>query len=325
MLKNVEFYLKENLDDDVVIENWGDKNKLPLFLQSNYNYFEVKIHNRQIILAEVLEDSPNVEQLQKHLMQIKSQTEYPLVLLYNELSRYRRKSLIENRISFLIKDGQMYMPFLGLDLSKVPEIIEKEAKPFTTPAQIAYLFFLYNHNSIVNVTDFAKKMNFNIMTASRALNDLFHANLINYEVSGKTGRSKEYKRISNPEYFNKGKDYLKSPVRKIVHTIKEPEGAYLAGLDALSSLSMLNPEKKSVYAISKDNFYNSNIEIVKNWDLINDMNLVELEIWNYDPQLFSKDHYVDLMSLYLSLRDLKDERVEQALDEVLQGESWYMV
>ncbi|MBS3991856.1 MAG: MarR family transcriptional regulator [Erysipelothrix sp.] len=324
MIKSLVSYLKENLDDEVLVKKWEDKNKLPLLLQSSYNYYETRILNHQIILIEIMENSPNVEQLQKHLMQIRNQTEYPLVLLFNEISRYRRKSLIKNRISFLIKDGQMYMPFLGLDLNKVSEFIEREAKPFTTPAQIAYLFFLYNYDSIVNVTDFAKKMNFNTMTASRALNDLYNANLITYELSGMTGRSKEYKRISNPEYLNKGKDYLKSPVWKIVHAVKEPKGAYLAGLDALSNLSMLNPQKKSVYAISKDNFYKGNIEIVKNKDLISDMNLVELEIWNYDPKLFTKSIHVDLMSLYLSLRDLKDERVEQALDEVLQGESWYM-
>lgn len=325
MIKSVLTYLKENINNDVVINTWEDKNQLPLYLRHSYNYYEMKILDQLSVLMEVKEDSPNIEQLQKHILQIRNHTKYPIVLLYNELSRYRRKSLIENRISFLIKDGQMYLPFLNLDLNKAPEFIENKSKPFSTPAQIAYLFFLYNPESVVNVTDFAKKMNFNTMTASRALNDLFNTNLITYEVSGKTGRSKEYNRISDPEYFEIGKDYLKSPVREIVYTIKEPEGACLAGIDVLSNLSMLNPPRNSVYAISKDVFYNTNIEIIKNRDLIDDMKLVELEIWNYNPKLFLNNNHIDLMSLYLSLRDLKDERVEQALNEVLQGESWYMV
>jgi len=325
LIKSVLTYLKENINDDVMINSWEDKSQLPLLLRNNYNFFRMEILNQQSILMEVKEDSPNIEQLQKHIFQIRNHTKYPIVLLYNELSRYRRRSLIENRISFLIKDGQMYLPFLGLDLNKATEFIENKSKPFSTPAQIAYLFFLYNPESVVNVTEFAKKMNFNSMTASRALNDLYNTRLITYEVSGKTGRSKEYKRISDPEYFNIGKDYLKSPVREIVYTIKEPEGACLAGLYALSNSSMLNPPKNYVYAISKDDFYKSNIDIIKNRDLIDDMKLVELEIWNYDPKLFSYNNHLDLMSLYLSLRELKDERVEQALNEVLQGESWYMV
>jgi hypothetical protein len=51
--------------------------------------------------------------------------------------------------------------------------------------------------------------------------------------------------------------------------------------------------------------------------------LVEVEVWDYDPGLFFNNGHVDLLSLYASLKEETDERIEQALEEVLQGESWY--
>ncbi len=272
---------------------------------------------------EAVGDLPNIDQLQKHIKQIKNITEREIVLFYKEITRYRRKSLIENRISFIIEDGQMYMPFLGLDLKKAPEQVEKVEKYFTPPAQIAYLYFLYHKNGSINMTEFAREMGFNKMTASRALNELYKANLITYEIGGRTGRSKEYKRIPDPEYFLKGREYLKTPVNKLIYSRENPIGSLSAGLDALSKLSMINPPRNKVVAIDKNKLKTIKLEIIQNNDFIKDKKLVEIELWNYDPKLFSNKQYVDLLSLYTSLKDNNDERVEQALEEVLRGETWY--
>ena len=222
----------------------------------------------------------------------------------------------------MIEDGQMYLPFLGLDLKKVKEHVE-EAKGFTAPAQIAYLYFLYHKEEVVNTTDFAKKLGFNKMTASRALNDLYHANLITYEIGGMTGRSKEYKRIKDPDYFLRGRNYLKTPVRKIIYTKTRPLDALTAGMEALSELSMINPPGHPIMAIDRNKLNNEQVEVVNNKDLIKDTKLVELELWDYDPGLFSNNGHVDLLSLYASLKEETDERVRQALEEVLRGEPWY--
>lgn len=51
---------------------------------------------------------------------------------------------------------------------------------------------------------------------------------------------------------------------------------------------------------------------------------MELEIWSYDPMLFALDGHVDVLSLYISLREAPDARVEQAVEEVMGRYSWYM-
>jgi hypothetical protein len=97
----------------------------------------------------------------------------------------------------------------------------------------------------------------------------------------------------------------------------------VAGFDALAELSMINPSDHPIMAIDRNQLNKERIEIVKNKDLIKDTHLVELQLWDYDPKMFSNKNHVDVLSLYASLKDETDERVEQALEEVLRGELWY--
>ena len=319
----IEPYLKENVDDNIKIKPWREKSIFPVFLRSNYNFYEMTILGTLCVLIEITDETPGIDTLQKHIKRIEALTDHQIVIFYKEISRYRRKTLIENRIPFVIEDGQMYLPFVGLDLKKAPQNIEREVKHFSTSAQLAYLYFLYHKDEIVNMTEFAKTMGFTNMKASRALNDLYHANLITYEMGGKTGRSKKYKRIPDPEYFIKGSVYIKTPVKNIVYTKIKPLGSLTAGLDALSELSMINSPGYPVVAINRNQFNNQKIEIIKNKDLIKDTQLVELQIWDYDPKHFSDNNHVDILSLYASLKEENDERIEQAVEEVLRGEPWY--
>jgi hypothetical protein len=146
-----EPYLKENVDEHVTIKSWHEKNTFPVFLRSNYNFYEMTILGTLCVLVEITDEVPGVDTLRKHIKRIETLTDRQIVLFYKEITRYRRKSLIENRIPFVIEDGQMYLPFLGLDLKMVPEYVEKEVKHFSTSAQLAYLYFLYHKNVVMNM------------------------------------------------------------------------------------------------------------------------------------------------------------------------------
>ena len=161
------------------------------------------------------------------------------------------------------------------------------------------------------------------MTASRALNALYDAKLLTYETGGKTGRTKEYRRIADPEYFALGRVLLRSPIKRVVYVRTAPGNSFVAGLEALAELSILNPPGYKVRAIYEEDFHDSKEEIITNADIIQDEKLVELQVWEYDPKLFTNDQNVDPVSLYASLQEEQDERIEQALEDVLGGEKWY--
>jgi len=50
--------------------------------------------------------------------------------------------------------------------------------------------------------------------------------------------------------------------------------------------------------------------------------LFRIEIWKYDPKLLSHTGTVDKLSLYLSLKDNDDERVQIELDNLLNDIQW---
>jgi len=324
LIRPIESYLEENVDDHIIISKWKGESKLPVFLRSLYNFHKMIVLDTHCILIEIVDEAPSIDSIIKHIKRVKVLTNDEIVLYYREISRYRRKSLIKNRIPFIVQDGQMFLPFLGLDLKKAPEFVDKKAKTFSTSTQVAFLYFLYNKDIVINTTEFARTIGFTNMTASRALNELYDARLVNYEVGGKTGRSKNYKRISDPEYFQKGHPYLKNPVKRLAYVQKSPNDALTAGLEALAEMSMLNPPGYQVRAVTNEWLNQHDIETIDNKDIIKDKKLVQLEVWDYDPRLLSDKKHVDLMSLYVTLEEEKDERVEKALENVMRGEAWYM-
>lgn len=156
MLLAIEPYLKETIDDQINIEKWEDANKTPIFLRSIYKFHTMKVLGIKCVLLEVIDGAPEIDVIKKYINRIEKIIDQQIILYYKEITRYRRKSLIEGNISFVIEDGQMLLPFLGLRLKKTDDYVEKEIKTFTPSAQIAYLYFLYNKGIMVNTTEFSK-------------------------------------------------------------------------------------------------------------------------------------------------------------------------
>lgn len=319
----VKRYLKDNIDAQITIKDLDYMDKIPIFLRGIYKFYTMKILGNQCILLEIIDEVQGIDAIKKHINTIEQITNEQIVLYYREITRYRRKSLIQNKIPFVIEDGQIFLPFLGLHLKNIGDSLEKQISTFTPSAQMAYLYFLYNKKTVVNTTEFSKFFGWNMMKSSRALNELYNAKLLIYEIGGKTGRSKYYSRIYDSDYFQKGKVLLNSPIKKTVYVEREPKSSFIAGLEALSELSMINPPRHKVRAIYSNAFKENNLEVISNKDIINDSKLVELQIWEYDPKFFTMNNMVDIASLYVSLKKENDERIEQALEEALRGEKWY--
>lgn len=327
LISEVEDYLIENIDGNINIIAWNGKDRLPLFLSELYDFYELNILEKHCIMMKFINDIPKIDDMKKHMKIIKTVSDDNLVFIFNAISSFKRKSLIDNRIPFVVKNGQMYLPFLGLDLKNTTDKSIKYIEKFSTSAQILFLWFLYNKELILNATELAEMLNVTVMTASRALNDLYSLGVLRYEVGGKTGRSKKYKRIEDSEYYEIGSKYLKNPINKVVYLDRAAYNMVtdlpVAGLEALSMLSMLNPPTRQVRAISKQKIHNIQGYIVTDRDKICDLNLMELQIWDYDPILLAKNNMVDLASLAMSLNSASDERVQQAIEESMIGETWY--
>ena len=56
-------------------------------------------------------------------------------------------------------------------------------------------------------------------------------------------------------------------------------------------------------------------------ELVDPSEQVRIEVWKYDPDLFSKEGIADPVSVALSLANEMDERIEIGIDEML-GNLW---
>jgi hypothetical protein len=90
-------------------------------------------------------------------------------------------------------------------------------------------------------------------------------------------------------------------------------------MSALSKLSMIVSDAHQTYAISRVdwNRLRSSVTTIPAPDAP-----IELEIWRYDPTLFRKNRTADPLSLFLSFANEKDERIEQALGQILEEFQW---
>jgi hypothetical protein len=49
---------------------------------------------------------------------------------------------------------------------------------------------------------------------------------------------------------------------------------------------------------------------------------IEVQVWRYKPSMKDKSQTVDPLSLWLSMRDTADDRIQIALDEVEENFVW---
>jgi len=316
--------LRQTIDEQVQIRPWKESDKIPLYFLEFYKMYEITLLGVTFLLANEVGSPAGTNALKKHAMRLCALADLPVAFLFKSLSRYRMQSMLSNRIPFMLEDAQMFLPFLGINVKQPKEFVQRvEKSKFSPSTQLAYLYFLYRENVEMNATRLAKELNFTTMTASRALQHLYEVELLQCRVSGKTGRSKEYRKIDGPLFFKRGKEFLCSPVKQIVNVRHLPDTSLLAGLEALAQLTMINGPEYSIRAIGQNQFSNMQEAIVRDEAMVKDMKLAELQIWAYDPLLFSVNGHVDPLSLYLSLMDLKDERVDMALEDMLRRQRWY--
>jgi len=113
---------------------------------------------------------------------------------------------------------------------------------------------------------------------------------------------------------------LRSPVKKRlwVKTFSNEPFGVKAGLSALAYYSNLAEPANPVLALEGKQWKkvktNGDVMIL---DIV-EPNASELEIWSYSPKMFGENVVVDRFSLFLSMREDNNERVQSALKGMLE-------
>lgn len=173
---------------------------------------------------------------------------------------------------------------------------------------------MYNHEKKVYVSDLSKSLPFSAMTLSRAVKQLEMTDLF---LVYKDGVNKVIEsKYSHKELFECIQHYLLTPVRQVGYMNQSLVTDYmvLAGETALSEMSMLNSSRLRTYAVYEKDF--DKTQLID--ELIDPEVQVKVEIWAYDPQLFTHTNIADTLSIVLSLKENKDERIEKIIENILK-------
>ena len=321
-MKEILNYLKESIDEKATIEKWNAKKYLSLQLAGNYDYYIVTVLGEQFLLMKQIEPQ-TLQKTQSHIMRIQEKTEYEVAVLLEDTTPYLLKKMLEERIAFIITDKQMYLPFLALHIKKQKKKIETERKEkFTAATQMVFLALLYSKEKQFGAEELAKQLDVSTMTVLRAFEELRKIGIVNCEIGGQTGRKKVFTPIEKKAYYHVGKDYLINPVKKKISVSCMPEmiEVYKSGLTALGEQTMLDEPHCKVYAAYGNMLQLEKYQVAKMEAL--EKGLPVIQIMQYDVSKLTTTGYVDPITLILSLGE-KDDRIEIAIDELMEGIEWY--
>jgi len=313
-------YIKETLNIIAQPKKWIEAEKLPFYLQDLYVFFRVSILDTPCLAMaakDEVEQTPAT--IQKHILQLQKKLDHEIIYVHSKVSSYNRKRLIEHKLSFIVPGNQMYLPFLGIDLRehfKKIRIIDPKCSPST---QYVVLYaLLHGTGRGVTPKKLAALLDYTPMTMTRAFDELQAAGLGEIAMEG---RERVLRFDGNKKIlWERARKFLRSPVKKRLWVKKvtdEPLGVK-AGLSALSHYSSLAAPANLVLAIAGQNW-----KKIKSRNDVMELTIAEpeaceLELWSYYPRLLEKDDVVDRFSLYLSLQDNDDERVEAALERTME-------
>lgn len=301
---------------------------LPLFLRERYGVFSTHLFGRKSLLA--LEtagwESGSPGEYRQHADTLKQTLHEPVILVLPALPSYARNRMVQMGLSFIVPGSQTFIPNSLIDLrERFSPTTTKRRETLSPAAQCTVLYHLLRQPlTAISLKEIAQKVRYSPMMMTKVKDELEAAKVCTIARSGRsvvldfpaTGR----------DLWEQVLPRLVSPVKK-THWIRWEtldQSALLAGMSALSRQSMITDDRLPTYALTHQVFQDFLEQGVCAGCRDAETATARIEIWSYDPHLLGDKAIpmVDVLSLYLSLRESADERVQQQLEHLIEGVQW---
>ena len=190
---------------------------------------------------------------------------------------------------------------------------------------------LHTGHDVLTLRKVASLLGYSGTAMTRAFNELTEMRLagayadtaifMNSDGITAVGTARHIRLIATPlDTWTKAQPFLRSPVEKKIYIKKTAICGPLAGRSALAGYTRLPLPPRLTVALSQKQWLvlrRGRIEVSKKHP-----NALEIEIWSYPPSQITDRHLVDPLSLYLSLRDSYDKRVEASLVALMERVEW---
>jgi hypothetical protein len=333
----LQAYVNNILDLEIQLDLLGkaDLQDMPLYIRDSYLIYRTKLFDKSLILLKPKEQEViRISLISANVDLVRKRMGNPVVVLLDTCTALHRRRLIERGINFIVPGFQLFLPELLMDLREIYQPQSKSGKGqlLRPSAQFLLIFHLihsvsrydlanYNYKSVAAMTGYSP------MAITLAAENLEKLGLIN--IIGTKDKAMSFHH-EKKELWGKvlASGLVRNPVRSKVYVDNKPKDIQLlkSNISALSEYSDLSPGNQECYAIDKNDF-----RILEERKVLENVNHDEgrfcLEVWRYSPRRiwgdFSSNHTsVDPLSLYLSLQESKDERVEIALEQIIREFQW---
>jgi hypothetical protein len=298
--------------------------KLPIFLREKYRLIQADLFGRKAFLAiqkeAPLEPSPT--DYSHDAKALKQLLAADVVLVIANVPSYIRNRLVQRHVPFIVPGTQMFLPMMMIDLREQYPTRGWRPKELLSPvAQVTVIF----HLTRGPLTGFplgqiAEKLHYSAMAISKAQEELQRTGICEVERSGKA----LFLRFNGnrADVWRNAERSLSTPVKR-TQWVRWGQGsqrtALKSGLTALSTYTMLADESIPTYAMRDRHI----VEALREGELIGCRTRedaeVRMESWTYDPALLSNDgNTADPCSVYLSLRNSVDERIQKELRTLME-------
>ncbi|WP_289764467.1 hypothetical protein [uncultured Duncaniella sp.] len=241
----------------------------------------------------------------------------PVAFLFDDLIYYERNRMLSRGVYFIVSDKYAFLPFLIINARTA----EMSGKSSLTPVAQYILFYHLQSMSLDGRTykDIERFVPYKYITISRAMKVLEQFSLC--ELKRESGGSITVHFLSNGRaLWEKAQPYLINPAKEIWYCddIRSDDKLCVCSYNALAHYTSLNPDHTLMFAFEKEPFK----EMKRNniFSGLNKMDgAVKIEVWEYPPIGLKK--VVDKLSLYMTLKNDGDARVENELD-IMIDEIW---
>lgn len=327
LIKDATAYLTETTGLEIKAHAVETGN-LPVFVAERYAFYTLEVEKKKflgVVLREMdtgdVAGSFKVRALEQHQRQFPMRGESKgFILIARRLQGFVRKRLIDLKMPFIVPKVQLYWPELGLEYRKRnrERIIEKP-KDSLDPATQAVLMGVLSgaFTQTFRPKELAEKLGYSLMSMTRALDRMEAAG---FGRSLKQGRERLFTPLDKKRLWAKAEPLFNNPVRDTARLLERDmpdEAKILAGESALAEVSDLVAPQTRTYAVGREWAKKLQEKIIPHLKA-EEAGTCAVQIWRYDPALFAEDGMVDVFSLYLSLKDEPDERVQMALDRALK-------
>jgi len=315
-MNELKKYLKSTLGIEPKIRalKADELKTLPMYITNGYTIHRIELFQRDFLLVKVKNDFI-INRLKKHLDIIRETFNINTIAVIPQLKAYIRSRLIEKKIPFIIPAKQMYLPDLLIDLKEFGNKPKEISKTMQPAAQFLLLYHLQIETlEGINLKGIAEKLNYNAATITRAVHYLQNIKLCTLE--GTKDKLLYFNKV-NKELWVEVEPLMQSPIKKSIYYNGEVgnNNVFKTNNNALAHYTDLNDDIIEYYAVKPN--YTKFIGNDKLKETAMHEGNICIEEWKYDPYLLTNNNFVDPLSIYLCFRNDPDERVQFALEQLI--------